>query len=173
MRASCLIVELHNQEQKKTLKATKAELENDKKQISTIAKDLCEQHDKLASNMDSLSTMIAEIQQMESELDMIRSTDDTQGRLTIEDAQRILDQQRADMQAYSERIEDRRTAIAQMKSEYEEGQAELVNLRTEKTAEENFAAEALRESQNRDPRVEELFRWYTSSTRVLSSLVDV
>ncbi|KAI8926616.1 hypothetical protein BC831DRAFT_455955 [Entophlyctis helioformis] len=165
-QAAVKALEQSNAQQKETLKANKANLEELKAEVSDLADHLCAAYDRVQTRKEEALSIEQDISRLEADVKVIEATANPRTATIAQLEQKTSTQQdkladlRRQVQAQQKLLADHRAKRAQLNKD-------VTRLEAKKSEAEANAAEAMRISQSKDPQVEELGQWYTDTIAIL------
>ncbi|ORX39846.1 hypothetical protein BD324DRAFT_615220 [Kockovaella imperatae] len=166
-------LQITNKEKKAALKAVKDEVHGVRDEAISLAKDNALRHERVSSQVSEAQALQKKIRDMELELARIKANYPSGKRVTIAQAQDILEQQTEEMQKLITDTEEANKKRDEVREQVSSASKDLQRLMKDKEREEARALEVQSGREAGDTKVDEQCRWLMSSITFYKSLMGI
>ncbi|KAK1925016.1 hypothetical protein DB88DRAFT_487631 [Papiliotrema laurentii] len=166
-------LEQSNAEKKKALKESKVQLETMRDETIRLAKANAEKHATVTKQLSEAQEVQKKIRDMELELARIKATYPAENRMTITQAEEILDQQTEEMQRLTEEQEEATQSAEEARTKVARTAKDIQRLERERDREEARAKEVQEGREAGDTKVDEMCRWLNSSISFYKNMMGI
>ncbi|KAL7416379.1 hypothetical protein BDY24DRAFT_379560 [Mrakia frigida] len=169
-------LEEENKESKAILKASKIELDALRNEVGRVAEEVATGHAQLTNEVQETDQLSKEIREMELELARLRTTVPVSERMTITEANELLDNQIMEIQTLADEVESKSAKVDETKRELGRLVKVVDRLGPERAKEELRVKNALASRSNVDgdtKRIESICKWYTSLLSLHKSYLSI
>ncbi|KAG9292280.1 hypothetical protein G9A89_009092 [Geosiphon pyriformis] len=169
------IVELEQYDalKKKNWKEMKIHFQNIENEIEAVANAFSNEYEKLSIDIEEAAKLLNETEQIERELENINTAISKQSKITVSEAQRILENQTDQLQQINKAIRDCNREISDLNCQYEALETEAAELAMLQNSEEKRASDAAKKAEMKDVQLEEMYNWYVASMGIYRKLLDI
>ncbi|KAK6902882.1 hypothetical protein L486_08378 [Kwoniella mangroviensis CBS 10435] len=162
-----------NAEKKAILKETKSTIEDMRSMTVKLAEDNAQKHKQVSTKLSEAQVLQKQIRDMELELARIKATHPPENRMTTTQANETLDAQIVEMERLTDAISSTQSQTDIVREEIAKVAKEVQRLSRDKEREEARAKEVREGREAGDTKVDEICRWYSSSTSFYRSLLGI
>ncbi|TPX69267.1 hypothetical protein SpCBS45565_g02604 [Spizellomyces sp. 'palustris'] len=156
-------------EKKNVLRAKKAAVRNMREEVDRLIESVYHGHAALLEQSQMATELSDEYKQMDAELQELNARQNPR-TVSIEEHEKAVEEQAAAIAELEEQVNHWRSTLEYRQSKTKAVAEEVANLTPKRAEAEACAAEALRISKSKDPKLEELGIWYKEQICLLKQL---